>query len=58
MLNLPGWIITVEGEFAPAIYALITWYKVEMLVVGAMDKRVARLPEGISPAPNAQVFNE
>jgi DDE superfamily endonuclease len=36
MLNLPGWMITIVGEFAPAIYGQTTWYKAEVLVVGAI----------------------
>src|SRR5258708_22647989 len=36
MLNLPGWMIAVLREFAPAIHGIRTWYKVEMLVVGAI----------------------
>lgn len=36
MLNLPGWMITIVGEFAPAIYQMSTWYKVEVLVTGAI----------------------
>ncbi len=36
MLNLPGFVIDVLGQFAPAIYRESTWYKVEILVVGAI----------------------
>src|ERR1051326_3598187 len=36
MLNLPIWIMTVLSEFAPAMYGQSTWYKAEVLVVGAM----------------------
>jgi hypothetical protein len=36
MLNLPGWMIRIVTEFAPAIYGMSTWYKVEVLVVGAI----------------------
>ena len=36
MLNLPGWMITVLTEFAPVIYGVSTWYKVEMLVTGVI----------------------
>ena len=36
MLNLPGWMIPIVGAFAPAIYSMSTWYKVEVLVVGAI----------------------
>ena len=36
MLNLPGWMITILTEFAPTIYGITTWYKVEVLVAGAI----------------------
>jgi DDE superfamily endonuclease len=36
MLNLPIWMITIVDEFAPAIYGISTWYKVEVLVAGAI----------------------
>jgi hypothetical protein len=36
MLNLPGWMITIVTNFAPGIYAMSTWYKVEVLVAGAI----------------------
>jgi hypothetical protein len=36
MLSLPIWMITVLTEFAPAIYEMSTWYKVEMLVAGVI----------------------
>jgi DDE superfamily endonuclease len=36
MVTLPGWQITIVGEFAPAIYRMSTWYKVEVLVTGAI----------------------
>ena len=36
MLNLPLWIMAVLGEFAPAVYGPSTWYKAEVLVVGAI----------------------
>ncbi len=36
MVNLPGWMITVITHFAPAIYAESTWYKIEVLVAGAI----------------------
>jgi DDE superfamily endonuclease len=36
MLNLPIWMITVLTEFAPVIYGATTWYKVEVLVAGAI----------------------
>jgi hypothetical protein len=36
MLNLPIWMITILSEFAPVIYGITTWYKVEVLVTGAI----------------------
>lgn len=36
MLNLPGFVIDQLGAFAPAIYRMSTWSKVEVLVVGAI----------------------
>jgi hypothetical protein len=36
MLNLPGWMITILSEFAPAVYGISTWYKAEVLVMGAI----------------------
>jgi hypothetical protein len=36
MVNLPGWMITILTEFAPAIYGITTWYKVEVLVAGVI----------------------
>jgi hypothetical protein len=36
MLKLPGWMIPILTEFAPVIYGMSTWYKVEVLVVGAI----------------------
>ena len=42
MLNLPAWMITIVGEFAPAIYGLSTWYKVEVLVAGVILARGQR----------------
>src|SRR5260370_8246359 len=36
MLNLPIWMITVLSEFAPVSYGITTWYKVEVLVTGAI----------------------
>jgi hypothetical protein len=36
MLTLPGWMITILTEFAPAIYGISTWYKIEVLVAGAI----------------------
>jgi hypothetical protein len=36
MLTLPLWMITILSEFAPVIYGITTWYKVEVLVTGAI----------------------
>src|SRR5258707_5619392 len=36
MPTLPIWIMTVLSEFAPVIYGQSTWYKVEVLIVGAI----------------------
>src|SRR5713226_2493024 len=36
MLTLPGWMITILSEFAPVMYGITTWYKVEVLVTGAI----------------------
>src|SRR5258707_1273203 len=36
MPTLPIWIMTVLSEFAPVIYGQSTWYKVEVLVAGAI----------------------
>lgn len=36
MLSLPGWMIPILTEFVPVIYGISTWYKVEVLVVGAL----------------------
>jgi DDE superfamily endonuclease len=36
MLNLPLWMITILNEFAPVVYGISTWYKVEVLVTGAI----------------------
>ena len=36
MLTLPLWMITILNEFAPVIYGITTWYKVEVLVTGAI----------------------
>src|SRR5258706_5905095 len=36
MLNLPIWMITIMTEFAPAIYEMSTWCKIEVLVAGAI----------------------
>lgn len=42
MLKLPGWMIPILTEFAPVIYGISTWYKVEVLVVGAILTRGER----------------
>ena len=42
MLNLPIWMITILTEFAPAIYGMSTWYKIEVLVAGAILVRGQR----------------
>lgn len=42
MLNLPIWMITIVTEFAPAIYSMNTWYKIEVLVAGAILARGQR----------------
>jgi hypothetical protein len=42
MLNLPIWMITILGEFAPAVYGISTWYKIEVLVAGAILARGQR----------------
>ena len=36
MLNLPMWMITILTDFAPAIYGQTTWYKIEVMVAGAI----------------------
>ncbi len=36
MLTLPLWMITVLSEVAPVMYGITTWYKVEVLVTGAI----------------------
>src|SRR5258708_2305540 len=36
MVSLPIWMITILTEFAPAIYEMSTWYKIEVLVAGAL----------------------
>jgi hypothetical protein len=36
MVNLPIWMITILTEFAPAIYGMRTWYKIEVLVAGTI----------------------
>jgi hypothetical protein len=36
MLKLQGWMIAILTEFAPVTYGISTWYKVEVLIVGAI----------------------
>jgi hypothetical protein len=36
MINLPSWMIPILTEFAPVIYGVSTWRKVEVLVMGAI----------------------
>src|SRR5437016_6161565 len=36
MITLPIWMIAILSEFAPAIYGISTWYKVEVLIAGAI----------------------
>lgn len=36
MINLPTWMIPILTAFAPVIYGVSTWRKVEVLVVGAI----------------------
>lgn len=36
MLKLPRWMIPILEEFTPIIYGISTWYKIEILVVGAI----------------------
>jgi hypothetical protein len=42
MLSLPIWMIAILSEFAPAIYGISTWYKIEVLVAGAILARGQR----------------
>ncbi len=42
MVSLPIWMITILTEFAPAIYGISTWCKVEVLVAGAILARGQR----------------
>jgi hypothetical protein len=42
MVSLPLWMIAILSEFAPAIYQLSTWYKVEVLVAGTILARGQR----------------
>lgn len=36
MLNLPSWMMMLLTEFAPVIYGQTTWYKVGIMVAGAI----------------------
>jgi hypothetical protein len=42
MVNLPLWMIAILSEFAPAVYGISTWYKIEVLVAGAILARGQR----------------
>jgi len=42
MLTLPLWMIAILSEFAPAIYGISTWYKIEVLVAGTILARGQR----------------
>ncbi len=42
MLSLPGWMITIVTNFAPAICKASTWHKIEVLVAGAILARGKR----------------
>ena len=42
MITLPLWMIAILSEFAPAIYGISTWYKIEVLVAGAILARGQR----------------
>ncbi len=42
MVNLPIWMIAILSEFAPTIYGISTWYKIEVLVAGAILARGQR----------------
>jgi hypothetical protein len=42
MISLPLWMIAILSEFAPAIYGISTWYKIEVLVAGAILARGQR----------------
>jgi hypothetical protein len=42
MITLPLWMITILSEFAPAMYGISTWYKIEVLVAGVILARGQR----------------
>lgn len=42
MVSLPLWMIASLSEFAPALYGISTWYKVEVLVAGTILARGQR----------------
>ncbi len=42
MVNLPIWMIAILSEFAPTIYGISTWYKIEVLVAGTILARGQR----------------
>src|SRR5579859_3230452 len=61
MLNLPLWMITMLTEFAPAVYSLSTWYKVEVLVAGAIlatGKRTVSAVLGVSEERNYPKYHQ
>ncbi len=47
MVSLPLWMIAILSEFAPAIYGISTWYKIEVLVAGAILARGQRTVSAI-----------
>jgi hypothetical protein len=63
MLSLPGWMITIITEFAPVIYGQTTWYKIEVLVAGAILARGQRTVSavlrvmGLSQARNYAAYH-
>src|SRR5258706_15384774 len=46
MVSLPLWMIAILSEFAAAIYGISTWYKIEVMVVGAILARGQRTVSG------------
>src|SRR5258706_13965530 len=47
MVSLPLWMIAILSEFAAAIYGISTWYKIEVMVVGAILARGQRTVSGV-----------
>jgi hypothetical protein len=47
MVSLPLWMIAILSEFAPVIYGISTWYKIEVLVAGAILARGQRTVSAI-----------